>query len=1109
MEVTHQTMNRFLRSPLLIAACAATIFAQTDSGRLAGTVADPAGAVIPGATVKVLNQRTGKERVVITSESGIYIVPQLQPAPYTVTASAPGLGPTAVKDVIISVGQERTLNLTVQPTATNQEVTVSGGSLAVLETSSASIGTNVSAREVAELPLNGRQISQLYLQAPGAVNNGSGSFDDIRFSGRANEQNAVRFDGIEGGSIIDSSPGNLNGEQSSFFRLQSSLENVQEFRVDSNNYPAEYGTGTGGQISIITKSGSNAVHGSLFEYLRNSAMDARDYFDARSGGSQAPLRLNQFGGSIGGAAIKDKFFYFFSMETLKQRIAAAKTEGTLSRSARGRAVTAIQPLLAAFPLGDRSTSNADIDLVTRTLPTQVDEYSGGVRLDYRFNEKYSTYVRYFRDQGYATQIYDVSGSGLNTTAAPQNLVATFNQILTPTILNETKVGLNLAKTRYNGLAPTVAGVDFSNIAVNIGGSVALPGIAGQGNSAGYVTPAGLNRANSASNGRGQPYTNYSLAFIDNLSVLRGNHNIKFGFEYRKIQIRTDRLGGATYTFNSPTDFLANNLASVQVLADLSQPSPFNGIGGIHQGDQFYAVGYAQDEWKIRPSVTLSYGLRYEYYSVMNEAKNRDVVFNIVTGTLMDPKTPFYKSSKLNFGPRLAISYAPTALDGKTVFRLGAGYYYGPGQEEDQIQPIESDRVIRTISGGTYPISIPAVIAGFDINSTSASFQPRAYAPGYQIPEKIVQYTFSVQQQLPGGAVFTAAYVGSKGSNLFLRSITNKITGVATNPTTGAAIVTREFGNRFAEIDYKTSGGNDHYNSLQLTLNRRFSSGFTFGSQYTWGHTYGNTSGSNEARTAANNYDFAGDHGDNNFDIRHSMNASALYELPFGKGRKYMTNSNPVSNLLFGGWQLGGIVNARSGVPIEVNITRADVVYRDSNTGAIYTSPVVQNGVVQTTAVVNVPGGGNSRNIRRPDYICCVSPYVKTSTGFFINPAAFALPAPGTFGNLGRNALKGPQLAQLDLTLDKKFRVTERANLEFRAEIYNILNHANFAVPASRLGAGLPSGTANLGASNTLQPGQAYNSAAAGGTFGLLTSTVSQFIGQGTNRQIQLALRLNF
>ena len=1095
-----------------MSAYVAPILAQTDSGRLSGTVTDPAGSVISGSTIKITNQRTSEARLVTATDAGVYIIPQLAPAPYEVSASAQGLGPTIVKDVQISVGQERTLNLTLQPASTTQSITVSGGSLAVLETSSASIGTNVSAREVAELPLNGRQISQLYLQAPGAVNNGSGTFDDIRFSGRANEQNAVRFDGIEGGSIIDSSPGNLNGEQSSFFRLQSSLENVQEFRVESNNYPAEYGTGTGGQISIVTKSGSNALHRSLFEYLRNSAFDARDYFDTRSGGSQAPLRLNQYGGSVGGAAVKDKFFYFFSIEALWQRIGAPKTEGTFSRAARARAVPAVQPLLVAFPLGDRPTANADIDLVTRTLPTAVDEYSGGTRLDYRFNDKYSAYLRYFRDQGYASQIYDVSGSGLNTTAAPQNLVVTFNQIVTPAMLNETKVGLNIAKTRYNGLGPVVPGVDFANIAINVSGSVATPGIAGQGNSAGFTTPAGLNRANSASNGRGQPYTNYSLAFIDNLSVLRGSHNTKFGFEYRKIQIRTDRLGGATYTYNDPASFLSNTLASVQVLADLSQPSPFNGIGGIHQGDQFYGVGYGQDEWKISPSVTLSYGLRYEYYSVMNESKNRDVVFNIVTGQLEDPKPKkaFYNSSKLNFGPRLAISYAPTPLNGKTVFRIGSGYYYGPGQEEDQIQPIESDRVIRTLSSGVaYPVSIPATLAGFDINSTTAGFQPRAYAPGYRIPEKILQYTFSIQQQLPGQAVFTAAYVGSQGRNLFLRSIANKIVSVGTNPTTGAAIVNREFGNRFAEVDYKTSGGRDHYDSLQMTLNRRFSSGFTFGSQYTWGHTLGNTSGSNEARTAANNYSFAADFGDNNFDIRHSFNASALYEVPFGRGRKYSRDLNPIADALLGGWQLGGIGNVRSGIPIEVNITRPDVVYQDNVTSSIYTSPVVQNGVLRTTAVINVPGGGASRNVRRPNYVAGVNPYVQTSTGFFINPAAFGLPAPGQFGNLARNALKGPHLAQLDLTLDKKFRFTERVNLEFRAEVYNILNHPNFAVPASRLSAGLPSGLANLGTVSTLQPGQAFNAAAAGGTFGLLTSTVSQFIGQGTNRQIQLALRVNF
>ena len=203
----------------------------------------------------------------------------------------------------LQVGQERTLNVTLQPSAVTTEVNVSGGDLTVIDFSSARMGANISTREVAELPMNGRQVSQLYLMAPGAVNNGSGNFDNIRFSGRSNQENVIRFDGVEGSSIVDSSPGNLNGESTSLFRLEQSLENVQEFRVDSSNYTAEFGTGTGGQISFITKSGGNAFHGSAFEYLRNDKLDARNFFDAAT---KSKLRLNQFGGSIGGPIMKDK-----------------------------------------------------------------------------------------------------------------------------------------------------------------------------------------------------------------------------------------------------------------------------------------------------------------------------------------------------------------------------------------------------------------------------------------------------------------------------------------------------------------------------------------------------------------------------------------------------------------------------------------------------------------------------------------------------------------------------------------------------------------------------------------------------------------------------------
>src|SRR5215218_7667880 len=242
--------------------------AQTDQARIGGVVTDANGAVVQGASVIIKNERTGEERTATSSESGSYIVSALRPSLYTITASAQNLN-TRVTGVQLLVGQELKLNLTLQAIGVEEKVDIVAAADTGIDTASAAMGVNVNPREVEALPLNGRQLSQLYLQAPGSVNSGSGTFGDIRFSGRAVQQNVIRYDGIEGSAIIDASPGNLNGEVPSPFRLQTSLENVQEFRVDSNNFPAEFGTGTGGQVSVVTKSGSNAFHGSLFEYIRN------------------------------------------------------------------------------------------------------------------------------------------------------------------------------------------------------------------------------------------------------------------------------------------------------------------------------------------------------------------------------------------------------------------------------------------------------------------------------------------------------------------------------------------------------------------------------------------------------------------------------------------------------------------------------------------------------------------------------------------------------------------------------------------------------------------------------------------------------------------------
>jgi hypothetical protein len=1161
----------------MFAAISLTAYAQQDQGRIGGVVADANAAIVPGASILVKNERTGEERTATSSDSGSYIVSALRPSLYTVTANAQNLS-VRVTNVQLLVGQELKLNLTLQATGVEEKVDIVAAADTGIDTGSAAMGVNVNPREVEALPLNGRQLSQLYLQAPGSVNSGSGTFGDIRFSGRAVQQNVIRYDGIEGSAIIDASPGNLNGEVPSPFRLQSSLENVQEFRVDSNNFPAEFGTGTGGQVSVVTKRGGNQFHGSLFEYIRNDALDAANFFDNIIG-QKAPLRLNQFGGSLGGPLYRNKFFFFFSYEGYRLRAGVNSIEavpGSASRLCKAPFGTGTLDctatsvaLLPAFRsphatiISTGSGTNV-FDVAQLQANSSVNENSAALRLDYRLNNKHSAYFRFFRDQGSNDQPEGVTGRRVAIKAVPQNGVLALQSLLSPTLLNEFKLGYNSAYTRINGQAPTIAGFDLSSAVINISGNTANFALPGQGTSAGTATPGGLVRANSATNGRGQPYTPYTLSFVDSVNWTKGEHNAKFGGELRLIRLYTDRLGGTTYTYSNLPAFLANTPQSIQFLGDVSAPSPFNnGATGQRYAKQEYYIAYAEDEWKLRPNLTLNYGLRYEYYTPLREDRNLQVLFDITNGTLRPPTEAAFQSSKTNFGPRIAMTWSPNPNGsgffggGRTLLRGGFGIFYGPGQTEDQIQPIESDRVSSTFTSNpifpngpalAFPLNSAAAVAFFNnpANVNTRAYQPRAYSPDYKIPEKVYQYTFSLQQALFNGTVLTAAYVGSQGRNLFLRSVANKIlpgqTSVASTVSAlpaGVGVVNltndagrvigvrtvREFSvisgtnalNPFAEVDYKTSGGDDSYNALQMTLVRRLTSGLTLNSQYTFSRSFGNTAGSNEARTSAIPDNFEVDRGYNNFDVRHTFNISALYKLPFGKG-----------NAFLGGWEIGGIVNARSGLPIEVGITRPDVVIQC----AAATCPVTINGVATTVptgfvaqlpgtinaanplplgfvGVVNTPGGGASRNVRRPNIVPGVSPFLNNDRNL-INPAAFSIPLPGQFGDLPRNALRGPSFKQFDIVLNKRFPLTESTNIEFRTEIFNIFNFANFAIPSTTLNNALPTITsAGVVGSVNLQPGSGFTQAQAGGTFGLLRQTVERTVGLGTNRQIQFALRLNF
>lgn len=1114
----------------LLPALVSPALAQGD-GRFRGVILDETGAAVPGVTVVIRNERTGEERLVVSNEAGQYSAVGLRPSVYTIRATLSGFAPVEHVGVPLAAGQEVSLELGLRPSL-NEAITVEGTAI-VVDTSSASLGVNISEREVLNLPVNGRQMSQLMLQAPGSQNAGTGTWNDVRFSGRANQQNVVRFDGVEASAIVDSAPGNIAGQVASPFKLQASLENVQELRVESNNYPAEYGTGTGGQVSVVTRSGTNTVRASAFEYFRNERLGAPNYFDAtrNADGSiisrlpQSRLSQHQFGGSIGGLLVRDRVFFFGGYEGYRLDAGVNFVEAAPSAAAWSRAVPAIAALRPGFTAAGSvllpgASTDPDFDIYQLQGVERVRENALSLRLDYRLNDRWTTYVRVFHDRGTQTRPQNISGSEARLMNNPTNAIFHLQGTLGNGTLNEFKIGYNAPKAEVTGRGPTAGGIDFSNFAINLSGSVTNTGISGQGASSGIVVPGGLVRANSATNGRALIYDPYSLAFSNALSSLRGRHLIKLGGDVRLIRMTADQRYGTTYVFPNVPAFLANQPQAIQYAGDISAPSVFNnGATGMRHMNQEYFVFYAQDQWQATSNLTVNYGVRYEYYTPLKVRDNLFVKFNLDTGQIDDPATVnVHGVRKDNFQPRLSATYSR----GRTVWRTGFGVFVGPGQGEDLIQPVESDVVRTTISSGpllAYPLNEAAVVAGFVANPNNRSYQPRAYDANYRIPEKVYQYTASMQREVGRGVGFTAAYVGSQGRNLFLRSVANQIVDVVPNPTNpaGAALVIREYSivqrdaagaitgvqQPYAEIDFKTSGGHDNYNALMLSLNRRSASGLSANVQYTLGRSKGTSGGSNEADTAANNArtldQFEYDYGYNKYDVRHTFSASMLYAVPFGHGRRFGSDAGALVNGLLGGWDVGGIFSARSGLPVAVQIVRPDVLYRDA-AGNYFANPAAGR-----TPVINTPGGGASRNVRRPDLVPGVDPYIKQGGLLYLNPEAFAVPMPGAWGNLERNSIYGPGFQQVDMFLSKRVALGGGRSVELRAEVFNLFNAANFANPSATLPSVIPSNS--LGG-NTLQPGQAYTAATAG-SFGRLSSTVGRTVGLGTARQTQLALRLSF
>jgi outer membrane receptor protein involved in Fe transport len=1040
----------------------ALAFGQQTESRITGRVLDQSQAALPGVTITVTNKATGAVRTDVTDLQGDYAVTNLGPGTYTVAVELGGFAPKS-REVVLGVGQSEKVEVELS-VATVQEQVVVNAAAPVLDLSSAKIGVNVSPEEVQNLPVNGRNFANLMTLATGATSDGNGGWASVRFNGKSNQQNYLNYDGVDGTYVWDASPGYLSATGSQF-RLQTSMESVAEFRVNSGLAPAESGLGSGGNITVVTKSGTNAYRGSIFDYLRSDAMDSATTYVGADGLPEPKqnLDLNQFGGSVGGPLSTNRTFLFFSYEGLRQKTGLKFTEAVPSDEARRRIMAgepvgtgqgqsaertrAVAPLLEGFPRATTATPNPLVGLATLQSEAEQTENTLSFRVDHRFNDRHSFYARYlFSDGEVDTPDRTVTPRRVLAQQQPQNMVFNYQTVMNSSLINEFKIGYNKPQTSATAFSNQA---NYDPLGVSLSGSFTSSSIDARGTT-GIARSGLLIRATSASSTTGSLFDPQSLSVNNATTWSKGKHTVKGGFEYRSITSDFQFLGSQELSYNGINEFIDNRPATYAVSLDSPTFRP----------QQFYLVGFIQDTFSAGERLTLDVGLRYDYYSVVKEADGRARPFFVEENAFAPEGSAFYDADKNNFSPRLSATYQ---LNDRTALRAGFGLFYGPGQFEDRIQPIENyieRRRVQTAdvpnNGLQYPVA-PTQLANL--------LSIRGYTHHYP-NEYNMQYGVSVQRELPGAVNLTVGYTGSQGKDMFLRGVGNIL-----DPTTRVRPVPS-----YGQIDYKTAGcvdglvianypvsgcGYASYDALQISATRRFVAGFTGGFQYQYSRNKGTTQGSNEAATTQNTFDYETEYGTNPQDIPHTINASLVYLIP-GNG------------VWTGGWRVGGIFNGRSGVPINVTIARPD------------------NAAVSGATVANVPGG-NSRGTQRPDLIPGVNPYLKDGVRW-LNPAAFATPQPGQFGNLPRNFLRGPEFYQLDLMFSKDFRFAGTQNIQVRAEIFNIINRLNYENPAATL----PNSA----------PGAAFTDAQAG-TFGYMLGPLNRTVGLGTPRQTQLSVRYMF
>ena len=980
-------MNRSQRLCALSVLIVAALFGQVDRATVTGSLRDPSGAAIARATIVVSYPATGFSRQVTSNDAGVYFVPGLPVGSMVLEVRREGFRPIRT-ETELNVGETRTLDFAMELASLDASVQVVAE--VELARNSAEIGATLQNTQISQLPVNGRNWANLMALVPGAVDTGAGNGSSVRFFGRGGDDTNLRIDGVDATSV--------RNQTQSKSRLLVSTDAIAEFRVSSALYTAESGGAPGGQIEIVSKTGTNEFHGGLFEYLRNSALDSRSPFDGKT---LPAFRLNQFGGSLGGTILRDRTFFFASYEGLVQRQGKTQIGFVPSDAFRAKAVTAVKPILDVYPTGQAAVANnANVMQWNGVGSSTQDEHSGLIRVDHRFSDKLTSYFRFSKNS--TDQFAPNAALPLGTTNldAPTSGLFDFLYMASPRTTNELRLGANYSEP-LNSI--TKSGI---NIAISVPSLSSIP--------------ADTRRIAFG----------ISQSLIDQWSTLRGAHAIKAGVEIRRLQLIVHDWANAqagTLTYASLADFQANKLTTAEVSGELP----------TKQMRKIGYFGYVQDEWKIRSNLTANLGLRYEYYGVFSERFHRDIPFDLQTcGGYCPAGSDFAFPDMNNFAPRVSFAWSPKALHDRTVVRFGGGYYYGDAQLGDAYSPANNDTVRFTLSSATTPnLSFPVDSL---LNSNIALATAPRSMPRNKRNQVSQQWGLSVQQALSRRVTFQVGYNGQQNYHVFNRTYVNVI-----NPLTGVRPLPG-----LDQIDVRGEDGVSSFHGLVSSLRMNNWHGLLVSVNYMFSHALNDGSaggGSADNNGPQNVACRSCEKASSSIDARNAFSANFSYQVPFGRGRWY------------GGWQWSGITTARSGLPLNVSVTR------------------------KATDVLD----GNTLSTQRPDLVPGVPLYLDYgANGMWINPGAFAVPAKGKWGNLGRNALRAPGLFQVDTALSKPLYSREQKRVEFGVEAFNLLNHPQLGSP----GVNISSTT----------------------SFGRITAPVNTSpVGAGTPRQIQFMLRVGF